>query len=91
MRAALRSRPVRSRQNPAEVLVGTDFYKTFLPETDCECAEGSDVAEADSTVTGTVKGMLMFDMPYQGASRLLLSRSDDRDAISRSHPSPRVP
>lgn len=53
--------------NAAEVLIGTDFYKSFLPETDCKCATGSDVPEMTSTVTGTVKGMLMFDSP-EGAT-----------------------
>jgi hypothetical protein len=58
----------QSPPNTQEVLVGTDFYKSFLPETDCKCATGSDVPEASSTVTGTIKGMLMFDVPFNGTT-----------------------
>ncbi len=58
----------QSPPNSAEVLIGTDFYKSFLPETDCKCATGSDVPETSSTVTGTVKGILMFDVPFGGTT-----------------------
>ncbi len=55
--------------NPAEVLIGTDFYKGFTVSSDCRCAKTfMDMEPAmTSTLVGSIGGLLVFDVPF-GAS-----------------------
>ena len=52
--------------NPAEVLIGTDFFKTFTTSSDCRCAKMFMDMEpaAASTLGGTISGLLIFDVPF---------------------------
>jgi len=52
--------------NANEVLIGTDFYKTFTVSSDCRCAKTFMDMEpsATSTLSGTVSGLLVFDVPF---------------------------
>ncbi len=52
--------------NANEVLIGTDFYKTFTVSSDCRCAKMFVDMEptATSTLTGTLSGLLVFDVPF---------------------------
>jgi hypothetical protein len=54
-----------SMPDAAEILVGTDFYKTFLVTSDCRCNATFKVKTptATSAVTGTFSGILNFDVP----------------------------
>ena len=50
-----------------EVLFGTDFFKTFEVDPDCKCARTPSVEPTTtSTYSGTLKGMLLFDVPFNG-------------------------
>ena len=52
--------------NAAEVLIGTDFYKTFTTSSDCRCAKTFMDLEpvTASTLGGTVAGLLVFDVLF---------------------------
>ena len=52
--------------NAKEVLIGTDFYKTYTVSSDCRCAKMFTDMEpsATSTLVGTVSGLLSFDVPF---------------------------
>ena len=54
--------------NANEVLIGTDFYKTFTVSSDCRCAKTFVDMEpsATSTLSGMVSGLLVFDVPFGG-------------------------
>lgn len=55
--------------NPAEVLFATDFFKSFEVDPDCKCARTpSTVPETTTTFSGTLKGMLLFDVPFNGTT-----------------------
>jgi len=56
--------------NPAEVLIGTDFFKGFTTSSDCRCAKTYTDMEpsATSKVTGTIGGILVFDVPFQATT-----------------------
>jgi hypothetical protein len=50
-----------------EVLFATDFFKTFEVDPDCKCARTPSVEpETTSKLSGTLKGMLLFDVPFNG-------------------------
>ena len=53
----------------AEVLIGSDFYKGFTVSSDCRCAKTFVDMEpaATSTLSGTVSGLLVFDVPFGGS------------------------
>lgn len=53
--------------NAAEVLIGTDFFKGFTVSSDCRCAKGFMDTEpsATSKLSGTIGGILVFDVPFQ--------------------------
>lgn len=58
-----------SSPNAAEVLFATDFYKSFEVDSDCKCAKApSTMPETTTTFSGTLKGMLMFDVPFNGTT-----------------------
>ena len=50
----------------AEVLIGTDFYKGFTVSSDCQCAKTFMDTEpsATSQITGSITGLLVFDVPF---------------------------
>jgi hypothetical protein len=50
-----------------ELLIGTDFYKTYTYSSDCACAGGfkDTLATATNTLGGTIGGILIGDMVYQ--------------------------
>jgi hypothetical protein len=52
--------------NAHEVLIGTDFFKGFTVSSDCRCAKTFTDMEptATSTLSGTVGGLLGFDVPF---------------------------
>jgi hypothetical protein len=52
--------------NANEVLIGTDFYKTYTVSSDCRCAKTfTDMEPAStSTLSGTISGLLTFDVPF---------------------------
>ena len=52
--------------NAAEVLIGTDFYKGVTISSDCRCAKTYMDMEpmSSSVLTGTIGGLLVFDVPY---------------------------
>jgi hypothetical protein len=54
--------------NAAEVIIGTDFYKGFTTSSDCRCAKSFTDMEPtiNSTLSGTVSGLLVFDVPFGG-------------------------
>jgi hypothetical protein len=54
--------------DPHEVLIGTDFFDGFTVSSDCRCAGKFSDQEPTSTSTlgGTVSGLLVFDVPFQG-------------------------
>ncbi|MEO8846571.1 MAG: hypothetical protein ABI591_20100 [Kofleriaceae bacterium] len=56
--------------NAHEVLIGTDFYKGFTVSSDCRCAKTFTDMEpsATSTLSGTVGGLLGFDVPFGGSA-----------------------
>ena len=56
--------------NPAEVLIGTDFYKGFTVSSDCRCAKMYSDMEPSSTSTlsGPIGGLLVFDVPFGGTT-----------------------
>ena len=56
--------------NPAEVLIGTDFFKGFTVSSDCRCAKTFTDTEpaAASTLVGPVSGILVFDVPFGGTT-----------------------
>ncbi|MEO6772847.1 MAG: hypothetical protein ABI467_07475 [Kofleriaceae bacterium] len=56
--------------NAAEVLIGTDFFKGFTVSSDCRCAMKFTDQEpaATSTLTGTIGGILVFDVPFQATT-----------------------
>ncbi|MFT3698724.1 MAG: hypothetical protein QM831_36595 [Kofleriaceae bacterium] len=56
--------------NAAEVLIGTDFYKGFTISSDCRCAKSFTDMEPASTsaITGTVGGILIFDVPFNSSA-----------------------
>ena len=58
--------PGQTAPNPAEVLIGTDFFKGFTVSSDCRCAKMfSDQEPAvASTLGGTIGGLLVFDVPF---------------------------
>jgi hypothetical protein len=49
-----------------EVIIGTDFYKGFTISSDCQCAKTYSDMEpsATSQLTGSIKGILVFDVPF---------------------------
>lgn len=58
--------PGQVTPNAAEVLIGTDFFKSFTTSSDCRCAKMFMDMEpaAASTVGGTIGGLLIFDVPF---------------------------
>ncbi len=56
--------------NAAEVLIGTDFYKGFTVSSDCRCALHYQDMEptATSTLSGTIGGLLVFEVPFGGST-----------------------
>ena len=56
--------------NAAEVLIGTDFYKGYTLSSDCRCAKMYNDMEpaATSKLTGTIGGILVFDVPFQATT-----------------------
>jgi hypothetical protein len=60
--------PGQLSPNPAEVLIGTDFFDGFTVSSDCQCAKKFSDTEpvAASTLVGTVSGLLVFDVPFGG-------------------------
>jgi len=54
----------------SEVLIGTDFFKGFTASSDCRCAKTFTDMEptATSTLSGTVSGLLVFDVPFGGTA-----------------------
>lgn len=58
--------PGQAAINANEVLIGTDFYKGFTISSDCRCAKTFINMEpsATSTLSGTVSGLLVFDVPF---------------------------
>jgi hypothetical protein len=56
--------------DPNEVLIGTDFYYGFAVSADCRCvADFKDKAPtAASQVTGSISGILVFDVPYMATT-----------------------
>lgn len=52
--------------NAHEVLIGTDFFKGFTVSSDCRCAKTFTDMEpsATSTLSGTIGGLLAFDVPF---------------------------
>ncbi len=58
--------PGQTTPNPAEVLIGTDFFKGFTVTSDCRCAKMFNDMEpgSNSTLSGTVSGILIFDVPF---------------------------
>jgi hypothetical protein len=67
-----------SSPSPKEVLIGTDFYKSFPTET--SCCYGSAQPITTSTATGTVSGMLVFDTPFgSGAGYYYLDPTSTSD------------
>lgn len=59
-----------SSPNPAEVLIGTDFYKGFTVSSDCRCAKTFSDMEpaANSKLAGTIGGVLIFDVPFNSTA-----------------------
>jgi hypothetical protein len=53
----------------AEVLIGTDFFKTYTISSDCRCAKTFTdmVPSAQSQLTGSISGILVFDVPFGGS------------------------
>lgn len=69
--------------DPTEVLIGTDFYKTFTVSTDCRCNSGTSVPPSTgkqptstSTVTGKITGALVFDVPTSGTGYFYFAPKD---------------
>jgi hypothetical protein len=56
--------------NAAEVLIDTRFYNGFTVNSDCRCAKMYMNVEpsATSTVSGTIGGILLFDVPYMATT-----------------------
>lgn len=56
--------------SPSEVLIGTDFFKSFTTSSDCRCAKMFMDMEpaATSTLGGTIGGLLVFDVPFGGTA-----------------------
>ncbi|MEO9195155.1 MAG: hypothetical protein ABI445_16010 [Polyangia bacterium] len=52
--------------NPKEVLIGTDFYSGFKTTTDCVCGPKymDPVPTAGQGTSGSVTGLLSYDVPY---------------------------
>jgi hypothetical protein len=53
-----------------EVIIGTDFYRSFTYSADCACAGGAQatLATGASTFTGVIGGILIGDSVYQGTT-----------------------
>jgi hypothetical protein len=56
----------QATSSAAEVIIGTDFYKGFTVSSDCQCAKTYSDMEpsATSQLTGTISGVLVFDVPF---------------------------
>ncbi len=66
-----------------EILFGTTFYKGFTVSSDCRCApeHSNKVPQLNSTLSGAVSGLLLFDVPFMGTTGYqFLSPLADADA-----------
>lgn len=51
--------------SPAEILIGTDFYKGFTESSDCKCAQmHSDTLVKSTSTTTKLGGILIYDTVY---------------------------
>jgi hypothetical protein len=51
--------------NPAEIYIGTDFYKGFTKSSDCKCFQMySDTAVTSTSTTAKLGGILVYDTVY---------------------------
>ncbi len=62
--------PGQLTPNAAEVLFGTDFFDGFTISSDCQCAKKftDTVPVAGSKLVGTIGGLLVFDVPFNGTT-----------------------
>jgi hypothetical protein len=76
------SQPASTGTNPAEILVETDFYRTFQVTSDCRCAMQfmDKLVTPQSTITGAIQGILMHDAPPGGTPNVYLAPQSATDA-----------